>query len=236
MCVSVFLSSFSLSRFFQKQVRQESFLSIFAWVSTDTRVHPEACLTGLYLSCMCLWLDGPWGPYDWSAVTVFCSVLLTLFIFFWLGDKCTWFKIPRVQEVLVKSKSLPLHSGAVAHLFRGCTWSVNRSKYLLSTYSVPGTVLGITHREQGRHLRPPGSFTLYLSQLYLLSGLWVSTVHRRSKGPQPLISHLSQMLNGLGLLASIVAKWSPRSWRGDSRWKELNEILERAPSIAPSTQ
>ena len=41
---------------------------------------------------------------DLSAVPVFCFVLLILFIF-WIGDRRTWYKIPKVQEFTVKSKS-----------------------------------------------------------------------------------------------------------------------------------
>lgn len=33
-----------------------------------------------------------------------CFVLLILFIF-WIGDRCTWYKIPKVQVFTVKSKS-----------------------------------------------------------------------------------------------------------------------------------
>lgn len=47
---------------------------------------------------------GTHNLYGLSALPVLCFVLLILFIF-WIGDRCTWYKIPKVQEFTVKSKS-----------------------------------------------------------------------------------------------------------------------------------
>lgn len=80
-----------------------------------------------------------------------------------------------------------------------------------------GTVLGITQRTR----QTPEAFPeLHSSLLSAVLAQWTlslhSTLEESEQGTpapnlQPLIAHLSQMLSDLGLLTSIVAKWSLRS-------------------------
>lgn len=73
--------------------------------------------------------------------SLFCFVLI-LFVF-WIGGRCTWYKIPKVQELSVKSKS------PVFLLLRWYSCHLQMQSlsfhctHLLSMYYVPGTLLGI---------------------------------------------------------------------------------------------
>lgn len=89
-------------------------------------IHRNICLADLSMPKYLFWgmEHAAYVSYLSPCVLLcFCFILLILFIF-WIGDRCTWYKISKVQEFTVKSKFPSLSSlHNVTAISKGNHWT-----------------------------------------------------------------------------------------------------------------
>lgn len=224
-CVSFFLFLLSVCpTSYRSQWGRELPLHV-CWVSTGPHVHPDArlCMSRVGL----WWLKQVAYMVDLQSLCSlsFCWIL---FISFWIGDKCTWFKIPKVQEFLVKSKSPPPALWYCSSLFRGYRWSVNHSRFIEYLYCAGQCSGNCVGKKADAHC---------LQEAFLLITIvsrtcsvdfefphYTGGVRMRAPPASPPAFATPPFSNPQwSMTHAIVANWFLRSWSKDSARRELND-------------